>query len=67
MKNKEKLNSYIDHERDYSFDYFGFKTLERAYLTKVNGRIVERLNICGCELLSEFMTMILKMLSKRMI
>ena len=42
MKNKEKLNSYIDHERDYSFDYFGFKTLERAYLTKVNGRIVER-------------------------
>ena len=42
MKNKEKLNSYIDHERDYSFDYFGFKTLERAYLTKVNGKIVER-------------------------
>lgn len=42
MKNKEKLNSYIDHERDYTFDYFGFKTLERAYLTKVNGRIVER-------------------------
>ena len=37
MKNKEKLNSYIDHDRDYSFDYFGFKTLERAYLTKVNG------------------------------
>ena len=42
MKNKEKLNSYIDHDRDYSFDYFGFKTLERAYLTKVNGKIVER-------------------------
>ena len=42
MKNKEKLNSYIDHSRDYSFDYFGFKTLERAYLTKVNGKIVER-------------------------
>mgnify|MGYP001136514363 CR=1 FL=1 len=42
MKNKEKLNSYIDHQRDYSIDYFGFKTLERAYLTKVDGRIVER-------------------------
>ena len=42
MNNKEKLNSYIDHNRDYSLDYFGFKTLERAYLTKVNGRIVER-------------------------
>lgn len=42
MKNKEKLNSYIVHQRDYTFDYFGFKTLERAYLTKVNGRIVER-------------------------
>ena len=42
MNNKEKLNSYIDHNRDYTLDYFGFKTLERAYLTKVNGRIVER-------------------------
>lgn len=42
MKNKEKLNSYIDHNRDYTLDYFGFKTLERSYLTKVNGVIVER-------------------------
>ncbi len=42
MKNKEKLNSYIDHQRDYLIDYFGFKTLERAYLTKVDGKIVER-------------------------
>jgi len=42
MKNKEKLNTYIDHTRDYDFDYFGFKTLERSYLTKVNGKIVER-------------------------
>ena len=42
MNNKEKLNSYIVHNRDYTLDYFGFKTLERAYLTKVNGRIVER-------------------------
>ena len=42
MNNKEKLNSYIDHQRDYMFDYFGFKTLERSYLTSVNGKVVER-------------------------
>ena len=41
-KNKEKLNSYIDYSRDYLFDYFGFKTLERAYLQKVNKKTVER-------------------------
>ena len=42
MKNKEKLNSYIDYNRDYTFDYFGFKTLERSYLIKIDGKIVER-------------------------
>ena len=42
MKNKEKLNSYLKYERDYLFDYFGFKTLERAYLLKVNNLVVER-------------------------
>lgn len=41
-KNKEKLNSYIDYNRDYNFDYFGFKTLERGYLMKVDGKVVER-------------------------
>jgi ribonucleoside-diphosphate reductase alpha chain len=30
------------YERDYSYDYFGFKTLERSYLLKVHGKIVER-------------------------
>lgn len=39
---KDKLNSYIDYNRDYHFDYFGFRTLERAYLLKKNGKIVER-------------------------
>ena len=39
---KEKLNSIIDYSRDYYLDYFGFKTLERSYLSKVNGKIVER-------------------------
>jgi ribonucleotide reductase alpha subunit len=39
---KEKLNSYIDYTRDYDLDYFGFKTLERAYLMKVGDKMVER-------------------------
>ena len=42
IKNKEKLNTYIDYQRDYLFDYFGFKTLERAYLIRVNKKIIER-------------------------
>lgn len=42
MANKEKLNNYIDYSRDYLLDYFGFKTLERAYLLKVNNQVVER-------------------------
>ena len=41
-KNKDKLNNYIDYQRDFLFDYFGFKTLERAYLMKVNKKIIER-------------------------
>ena len=39
---KEKLNSVIDYQRDYDLDYFGFKTLERAYLMSVGGKVVER-------------------------
>jgi ribonucleotide reductase alpha subunit len=39
---KEKLNSVIDYDRDFSFDYFGFKTLERSYLMRLGGRPVER-------------------------
>ena len=42
MKHKEKLNQIIDYVRDYDIDYFGFKTLEKSYLLKVNGEIVER-------------------------
>lgn len=41
--NAAALDSYVKHERDYDFDYFGFKTLEKAYLLKdTSGRIVER-------------------------
>jgi ribonucleoside-diphosphate reductase alpha subunit len=42
MQNKDKLNSYIDYNRDYLIDYFGFKTLERAYLLKKDNKIIER-------------------------
>lgn len=38
----EALELMIDHRRDYAIDYFGFKTLERSYLMRVNGTIVER-------------------------
>ena len=41
-ENKEELDAMVDYKRDFLFDYFGFKTLERAYLMKVNGAIVER-------------------------
>ncbi len=43
MKNRTKLNDVIDYERDYLFDFFGFKTLEKAYLMKVGGKVVERI------------------------
>ncbi|XP_018331708.1 ribonucleoside-diphosphate reductase large subunit [Agrilus planipennis] len=42
MENAEQLNSVIVYDRDFSYNYFGFKTLERSYLLKVNGKIVER-------------------------
>jgi ribonucleotide reductase alpha subunit len=42
MEHAEKLDSTIVHERDYLFDYFGFKTLERSYLVRLSNVIVER-------------------------
>jgi ribonucleotide reductase alpha subunit len=42
MRYSEQLNQMIDYERDYLIDYFGFKTLERAYLFRVNNTIIER-------------------------
>lgn len=41
-QNFKILQSTIDYKRDLEYDYFGFKTLERAYLLKVHGKIVER-------------------------
>ena len=41
-KNADKLDSSIIYNRDFSYDFFGFKTLERSYLLKLNAKIVER-------------------------
>ncbi len=41
-KNQFALEEMIDYKRDYQFDYFGYKTLERSYLLKVKGVVVER-------------------------
>ncbi len=40
--NAELLDSTIIYDRDYGFDYFGFKTLEKSYLLKLNGKVAER-------------------------
>ena len=41
-RNAETLDANIIYDRDFAFDYFGFKTLERSYLLKVDGKIAER-------------------------
>ncbi|MCH2490303.1 MAG: ribonucleoside-diphosphate reductase subunit alpha [Flavobacteriales bacterium] len=42
QENADELDSTIIYNRDFGYDYFGFKTLERSYLLKLNGKIVER-------------------------
>ncbi|WP_116790445.1 ribonucleoside-diphosphate reductase subunit alpha [Flavobacterium psychrotrophum] len=42
MENAAELDSKIIYNRDFNYDYFGFKTLERSYLLKINGSIAER-------------------------
>ena len=41
-KNAELLDSTLIYDRDFGYDYFGFKTLERSYLLRLNGKIAER-------------------------
>jgi ribonucleoside-diphosphate reductase alpha chain len=41
-KNANLLDSTIIYDRDFGYDYFGFKTLERSYLLKLDGKVVER-------------------------
>merc|ERR1719210_1100794 len=42
MRNKDKLDAAVLYDRDFEYQYFGFKTLERSYLLKINGKVVER-------------------------
>lgn len=42
LQNKDRLDSVIVYNRDFGYDYFGFKTLEKSYLKKINEKIVER-------------------------
>ncbi len=41
-KNRDLLDSTIIYDRDFGYDYFGFKTLEKSYLLKTNGNVAER-------------------------
>jgi ribonucleotide reductase alpha subunit len=42
-KHAEKINAVLDHTRDFNYDFFGFKTLERAYLLRIKDKkIAER-------------------------
>lgn len=41
-KNRNKLNKAIDYHRDYLLDFFGVKTMERTYISKINGQLIER-------------------------
>ena len=43
LENTELINETIEQKRDYDFDYFGFKTLEKNYLFRVNNKVVERI------------------------
>lgn len=65
MDNHEKIQARIDFKRDQGYDFFGFKTIDRAYLLKVDGVIVERpqhmlmrvsIGIHGADLESAFET-----------
>ncbi len=42
VANRDRLDGAVLHDRDFEFDYFGFKTLEKSYLLKIDGHIAER-------------------------
>ncbi|GMM39054.1 ribonucleotide-diphosphate reductase subunit [Saccharomycopsis crataegensis] len=42
MKHENELNSAIVYDRDFNYNYFGFKTLERSYLLRIDGKVAER-------------------------
>ena len=41
-KNRERIDNHIDYSRDYDYDFFGFKTLEKSYLYRIGNDIIER-------------------------
>ena len=42
MKHADRINERLDYSRDFNYDFFGFKTLEKSYLLKVDDKIAER-------------------------
>ena len=42
LANADRINERLDYSRDYNYDFFGFKTLERSYLLKVDDKVAER-------------------------
>jgi ribonucleoside-diphosphate reductase alpha chain len=42
MENAQMLDEVVQDKRDFNYDYFGFKTLEKSYLLRINGKVVER-------------------------
>ena len=38
MENKDELNAAVDYKRDFDYQYFGFKTLEKSYLLRMYGK-----------------------------
>ena len=46
MQHADELNSAIVYDRDFNYQYFGFKTLERSYLLRLNGKVAERPQHC---------------------
>ncbi|CAI5756545.1 unnamed protein product [Candida verbasci] len=42
QEHEDELNSAIVYDRDFNYNYFGFKTLERSYLLRINGKVAER-------------------------
>ena len=43
IDNIDVIQAAFDYEKDYTYEYFGFKTLEKAYLLKINGQVIERI------------------------
>ena len=42
MKHEDDINAAIVYDRDFNYDYFGFKTLEKSYLMRIKNEVVER-------------------------